>query len=116
MNDLPFSTLIVEVARWIGTPAAIALILERIPKFKQWNSPLKFWVVMALFVGLPYFGQVAVWATSQVPAEILAQVQKFVDFALLGLGWWSVSKLTHANDYVPTLYESAVAQKNPLTH
>lgn len=98
--NLPFSTLLVEVARWVGTPAAIALILERIPKFREWKSPLKFWVVMALFVGLPYCGQLAVWATSAVDTAILAQVQKFVDVALIGLSWWSVSQLTHANDYM----------------
>lgn len=99
MEQLPFSTLIVEFAKYVGTPAAIALILERIPKFKEWKSPLKFWFVMALFVGLPYFAQLAVWATSTVNPAVLAEVQKFVNVALIGLSFWSVSQLTHANDY-----------------
>ena len=98
--DLPFSTLVVEFAKYIGTPAAIALIIERIPKFKEWKSPFKFFVVMALFIVLPYFGQLAVWATSAVDPAVLAEVQKFVNIALVGLTFWSVSQLTHANDFV----------------
>ena len=98
--NLPFDTILIEFAKWIGTPAAFALILERIPKFQNWKSPLKFWVVIALFVGLPYFSQFAVYAIGVVNPALLAQVQNFINLALVGLSFWSVSQLTHANDYV----------------
>ena len=43
---------------WLGTTGAggviVAMLLERIPKFREWKSPLKGYAVMFLFVALPF--------------------------------------------------------------
>ncbi len=102
MPILPFPTDLSSFVVWLGTVGAggviVALLLERIPQFKNWKSPIKSYAVLALFVALPFLAAAGQWALTALDPIILARVQWVVGTALTGLLAWGVSQYSHASD------------------
>ena len=97
-----FPTDIQEFLIWLGTTGAggviVAMLLERVPKFRDWKSPLKGYAVMALFVALPFLSAAGQWALTALDPAVLARVQWAVGSALTGLLAWGASQYGHKSD------------------
>lgn len=100
--QLPFPTTLSEIAVWLLTAGAagliVSLLMERVPAFKQWHSPLKRYAVIALFVGLPYVGLLLQWALSVVDPAIVTSAEKYLNLAIYGLAMWASSQYVHDKD------------------
>lgn len=106
---------------WLGTTGAggviVAMLLERIPAFRNWKSPAKGHTVMALFVALPFLSAGGQWALSRLDPAILANVQWALGSALTGLLAWGASQYGHKSDphYEARDEEAWLASLHPTT-
>jgi len=106
MEALPFSTDILQFIEWLKNPGAAtlifgvlaALLLERVPQFKEWRSPIKSAVVFIAFIAFPFLVKLAAWAVIQVPPDIVARVQEYLNLAMLGVAAWASSQGAHSVD------------------
>lgn len=87
---------------WLGTTGAggviVSMLLERIPAFRDWRSPVKGYVVMALFIALPFLSSAGQLALARLDPAILANVQWALGSALTGLLAWGASQYGHRSD------------------
>jgi len=100
--DIPFPTDIQQFAVWLGQSGAagiiIALLLERIPAFKNWKGKGKGFAVLALFIGLPFASSGLQALIANVDPAILSKVQAALNTAIAGLAAWAVSQFAHDRD------------------
>ena len=100
--DFPFPITLPEFIIWLGSAGTggviVALSLERWSKFKNWKSPLKQWVVISIFVGLPFFSDLGLWAYNRVDPAQLKIVQDVLAKLLFALMAWAASQFAHKAD------------------
>lgn len=102
MLELPFPTDLAGFVLWLAGAAApgvvISLVLERIAAFRDWKSPWKSRVIVAIFVGLPFVSRGLAALLAQLPPETVAAVQDVLALAFAGLAAWAASQYAHGSD------------------
>lgn len=102
MDNLPFPTELTQFALWLisggATGVIVSLLLERIPQFKNWKSPLKTTVTLGLFMAIPFFGKVVLWAITTLDPATLKTIQDTLTLAFSGLVAWGASQFAHGYD------------------
>jgi len=100
----PFPTTISDFVIWLGTPAAggviFSLLLERISAWRNWHSPIKSHITVAIFVSLPFVAQGANIALRSCAPEVVRAVDDVLALAMSGLLAWAASQYAHAVDPV----------------
>ena len=78
---------------------AIAFLFERFKWFQNLSSDGRFWVVLALSVGLPMIGTVLL---QFVPADVWAQLEPYWAALATGVMIWVGSQLAHRFEHERT--------------
>jgi hypothetical protein len=98
----PFPTDVQSFVLWIGSAGAggvfMALVLERIPAFRDLSSPWKSRLVVALFVALPYVAAGLSELIARLDPATVAAVQYWLSLGLAGLTAWAASQYAHGAD------------------
>lgn len=102
---LGFPTDLLGFIQWAGgtglaivAGVIVSLGLERISWFKNWQSPHKGLVVIALFIVLPIFFDFAASMLARLDEQTVAVIQHYLLLALSGLIAWGSSQYSHAKD------------------
>lgn len=101
---ITFPTNLNEFIVWLGTNGAagiiISLLLEKNVKWTNWASPLKSYVVICLFVAIPFLAQAAQWGLTVADPVVLLYVKWLVATTMAGLTAWATSQYSHGSTHV----------------
>jgi MFS family permease len=78
---------------------AIAFLFERFEWFQKLSGSARFWVILALSVGLPVLGTALL---QLVPADIWAQLQPYWAALATGITIWIGTQVAHRFQRLPT--------------